>query len=78
MDEPQVRSKLTESFLFFQAFPDIAGALPPKEIPKVNPPIRRFMELENPADLRLGEVLELLKDYRRLASALKDIGAIKD
>lgn len=60
------------------AFPDIAAALPPKELPKVDPPIRRFMELQNPADLRLGEVLELLRDYRRLANALKDVGALKE
>jgi len=44
----------------------------------VDPPIKRFMELQNPADLRLGEVLELLRDYRRLANALKDVGAVKE
>jgi hypothetical protein len=36
------------------------------------------MELQSPADLRLGDVLELLKDYRRLAGALKDMGALKE
>lgn len=30
------------------------------------------MELQNPGDLKLGEVLELLRDYRRLANALKE------
>ncbi|KAL1902519.1 hypothetical protein Sste5346_000961 [Sporothrix stenoceras] len=55
------------------AFPDIAAALPPK--PQVAPPIKRFMELHNPADLRISEVMELLRDYRRLATALKDLGA---
>ncbi|KAK5664377.1 hypothetical protein OQA88_600 [Cercophora sp. LCS_1] len=59
------------------AFPDIAASLPPKETPKTEPPIRRFMEIQNPADLRIGEVLELLRDYRRLAGALKDLGAFK-
>ncbi|CCC11978.1 unnamed protein product [Sordaria macrospora k-hell] len=53
-------------------------ALPPKETPKVEPPIKRFMEIENPADLRIGEVLDLLRDYRRLAGALKDAGAFKE
>jgi hypothetical protein len=38
----------------------------------------RFVEMQNPGDLRLGEVLELLRDYRRLASALKDMGAFKE
>ena len=59
-----------------QAFPDLAPVLPPKEIPKVVPPIRRFMELENPGDLKISEVMELLRDYRRLAGALKDMGAV--
>ncbi|KAK3682679.1 hypothetical protein B0T22DRAFT_291908 [Podospora appendiculata] len=61
-----------------QAFPELAPVLPPKEIPKIDPPIKRFMEIQSPADLRLGEVLELLRDYRRLAGALKDLGALKE
>ncbi|KAK1827816.1 hypothetical protein QBC39DRAFT_166445 [Podospora conica] len=60
------------------AFPDIAAVLPPKEAPKFDPPVKRFMELQNPADLRLGEVLELLRDYRRLAGAMKELGAFKE
>lgn len=54
----------------------MAAALPPK--PQVAPPIKRFMELHNPADLRISEVMELLRDYRRLATALKDTGAFKE
>lgn len=61
-----------------QAFPDLAATLPPKETPKINPPNKRFMEMQNPADLRIGEVLELLRDYRRLAGALNDMGAFKE
>ncbi|KAK1240691.1 hypothetical protein MKX07_006124 [Trichoderma sp. CBMAI-0711] len=60
------------------AFPDIAAVLPPKETPKIPPPNKRFMELQNPGDLRLSEVLDLLKDYRRLAGALKNMGAFED
>ncbi|KAL2753817.1 hypothetical protein ACRALDRAFT_2029564 [Sodiomyces alcalophilus JCM 7366] len=59
------------------AFPDIAPALPPKEVPKINPPNQRFMELQNPGDLKLSEVLELLRDYRRLANALKERDAFE-
>ncbi|KAJ4010394.1 hypothetical protein NW752_005068 [Fusarium irregulare] len=59
------------------AFPDIAIALPPKEIPKIAPPNKRFMEIQTPGELKLGEVLDLLRDYRRLATALKDIGAFE-
>jgi len=32
------------------------------------------MELQNPGDLKISEVMELLRDYRRLAGALKDLG----
>ena len=60
----------------FQTFPELAPSLPPKEIPKIAPPIKRFMEIQNPGDMKLNEVLELLRDYRRLAGALKDIGAV--
>ncbi|KKY39408.1 hypothetical protein UCDDA912_g00619 [Diaporthe ampelina] len=60
------------------AFPDLAATLPPKETPKIKPPNKRFMEMQNPADLRIGEVLELLRDYRRLAGALNDMGAFKE
>jgi hypothetical protein len=34
------------------------------------------MEVSNPGDLKISEVLELLRDYRRLAGALKDLGAV--
>ncbi|KAI1107239.1 hypothetical protein F4804DRAFT_298075 [Jackrogersella minutella] len=60
------------------AFPDIAAALPPKDVPKIDPPKKKFMDLQNPADLRIGDVLELLRDYRRLAGALKDMDAFKE
>ncbi|KAK5990094.1 Vacuolar sorting-associated 9b-like protein [Cladobotryum mycophilum] len=60
------------------AFPDIAAVLPPKEITKIAPPNKHFMELENPGDLKLSEVLDLLKDYRRLAGALKKMDAFEE
>jgi hypothetical protein len=61
-----------------QAFPDLATALPPREPPKINPPIKRFMEMQNAADLKLGEVFDLLRDYKRLAGALKEMDAFKE
>ncbi|KAH6627734.1 hypothetical protein F5144DRAFT_549151 [Chaetomium tenue] len=61
-----------------RAFPDLAAVLPPREPPKINPPHKRFMELQNAADLKLGEVFDLLKDYKRLAGALKEMGAFKE
>lgn len=36
------------------------------------------MEIQTPGELRLGEVLDLLRDYRRLAGALKNMGAFDD
>lgn len=36
------------------------------------------MEMQNPADLRIAEVLELLRDYRRLAGALGERDAFKE
>jgi hypothetical protein len=35
------------------------------------------MELHNPADLRISEGMELLRDYRRLATTLKDLGVFE-
>ncbi|KAL2021031.1 hypothetical protein VTK56DRAFT_7686 [Thermocarpiscus australiensis] len=60
------------------AFPDLAAVLPPREPPKISPPIKRFMEMQNAADLKLGEVFDLLRDYKRLAAALKETGAFKE
>lgn len=37
---------------------------------KIEPPIQRLLDVENPADLRVGDVAVLLEDYKRLASAL--------
>ena len=42
---------------------------------KALPPLQRYMDVASAEDLRIGEVAELLDDYRRLAGALKDIGA---
>ena len=71
-----------------EAFPDLAVSLatkeakeekkeePQKEVKKIAPPIQRFMDVRSPGDLKLSEVVELLRDYRRLAKALKDMGAV--
>ncbi|KAL8661938.1 MAG: hypothetical protein Q9202_005139 [Teloschistes flavicans] len=41
---------------------------------KILPPIKRFMEVSDAGKLRVGEVEELLRDYRRLAGALRGEG----
>ena len=56
----------------------MAAVLPPREHALINPPVKRFMELQNAADLKLGEVFDLLKEYKRLAGALKEMGAFKE
>lgn len=43
-----------------------------KKIEKIRPPNARFLEVENPGELRINEVLDLLRDYRRLAAALSE------
>ncbi len=59
-----------------QPTPSLAKADQPKEeMKKILPPIQRFIDLENPGDMKINEVLELLRDYRRLAGALRDLGA---
>ncbi len=47
----------------------------PGRTARLNPPISHFLEVDGPGDLTINEVTELLKDYRRLARALKDMHA---
>ena len=42
---------------------------------KALPPIQRLMDVASAEDLKIGEIAELLDDYKRLAGALKDMGA---
>ena len=42
---------------------------------KTLPPIQRFMDISDAQELRLGEVSDLLRDYKRLANALHILGA---
>ena len=39
------------------------------------PPIQRFVEAPNSQELKMSEIPELLQDYKRLAEALKTLGA---
>jgi hypothetical protein len=41
---------------------------------KTTPPVKRYLELKDARDLKIGEIEELLKEYQRLAGALR--GAI--
>ncbi|KAL8634353.1 MAG: hypothetical protein Q9228_008053, partial [Teloschistes exilis] len=41
---------------------------------KILPPVKRFMDISDAGELRVGEVEELLRDYRRLAGALRGEG----
>jgi hypothetical protein len=45
------------------------------EIPKIKAPNQRFLDVKDSSELKIGEVSELLKDYKRLAIALKDLGS---
>ena len=39
---------------------------------KTKPPIRKFMDVKDAKELRIGDVEELLKDYKRLAEAVRE------
>jgi len=45
-----------------------------EQLKKTPPPMKRFVEAKDAQDLKLKEVEELLKEYQRLAGALR--GAI--
>ncbi|KAI7970416.1 hypothetical protein EIK77_006261 [Talaromyces pinophilus] len=45
---------------------------PPAELSQSDPPISRFLEVDDPQDLRIGDVAELLQDYKRLAAMIGD------
>ncbi|CAD6501722.1 BgTH12-01972 [Blumeria graminis f. sp. triticale] len=55
--------------------PDLLPALRPDGLADTSPPIPKFMELQNPGEMKINEVMELLRDYRRLAGILKELGA---
>ncbi|GAB7350588.1 hypothetical protein MBLNU459_g1160t2 [Dothideomycetes sp. NU459] len=42
------------------------------QLRKTKPPVRKFMDVKDVKDLRIGEVEDLLKDYRRLAEAIRE------
>ena len=46
-----------------------------KRVVKVDPPVQRFLDVAGPEELRVGEVGALLGEYRRLAAALREMGA---
>ena len=46
-----------------------------EQMKKTTPPLKKFLEAKDAQDLRLKEVDELLKDYQRLAAAMR--GAIQ-
>lgn len=58
-----------------QAFPDLAPSLP--AVKMEIPPIARFLQVEDPGELKISEVGKLLKDYKRLAEELAIRGAFK-
>ncbi|KAK3724062.1 hypothetical protein LTR37_001184 [Vermiconidia calcicola] len=46
------------------------------ELRKLKPPKKRFLEVQSAAELRLGEVEELLREYRRLAKGIGEAVAL--
>ncbi|KAG8529992.1 uncharacterized protein KY384_005474 [Bacidia gigantensis] len=54
--------------------PNSHGGVPASEI-KSLPPVQRFMDAPDAKDLRMSDIPELLQDYKRLAEALRTMGA---
>ena len=43
---------------------------------KIDPPVQKFLDVESVDDLKVGEIGELLRDYRRLANAIRNFKAL--
>ncbi|KAF4546728.1 Vps9 domain protein [Lasiodiplodia theobromae] len=55
-----------------EANPKAAAALNRlDELSKTAPPVKRFIDAKEAKDLKIGDIEELLKDYQRLASAIR-------
>ncbi|KAI5301824.1 hypothetical protein KEM56_001315 [Ascosphaera pollenicola] len=46
---------------------------PRKNLTDIKPPIRRFVELQDPSQLTLADIPELLEDYKRLALVVDEL-----
>ena len=51
---------------------DLNAAESLAQLRKSNPPIRKFMDAKDAKELKIGDVEELLRDYKRLAEILKE------
>lgn len=51
---------------------DLNAAEALAQLKKAKPPVKRFMEVKDAKELKVGEIDDLLKDYRRLANLLGD------
>jgi hypothetical protein len=51
--------------------PPTTVRLPGEENLAIEPPIQRFLDMEDPGELKMKDVTELLRDYQRLANALQ-------
>ena len=56
---------------------DVVKAAADSEGHPAQPPIPRFMDIANASELKIGEVEDLLRDYRRLASVLQKMDAFR-
>lgn len=68
------RPRLTSSRIDARSSPLTTSTIPfpAAELSQSDPPIRRFLEVDDPQDLRIGDVAELLQDYKRLAAMFLD------
>ena len=50
-----------------------AGSVSAPATAKIEPPVQRFLEVSDAADLKLGEVEGLLREYQRLARVVREM-----
>ena len=67
-------SPLNSSAPLVSVEPSKEQSLSDKPTTVIEPPIKRFLEVTDVGELRLGDVSLLLKDYQRLAGVLKNLG----
>lgn len=70
---PLVSEKPSASSQTIKSSNKAEDVLPPG---KVAPPIPKFLDAKSSADLKVGEIPDLLEDYKRLARALDQLGAL--
>lgn len=69
---PGKESSIKEALAKVQPEQDLSAMEALAQLKRTKPPVRKFMDVKDVKDLKIGEVEDLLKDYRRLAEAIRE------